>query len=204
MKSPRLPWEVIERVVDLFCDDFRTLHSFSLTCRELRPRSRCVMFSRVDLRSRDRIFAFIDFLQDKPYLIPFVRSVIVHPLDFAPFPLLHILSRLTHIGFSFGVYEPTTKRKDCVLHQSTLTCLQRFGSNIHTLHLTNVRFATFRQFAGVLLALTNLEHLICEEVTVNAKKDLVLPEAVKRRVYERMRLKTITVRTLRLDSGPSN
>ena len=209
MEPPRLPWEVIERVIDLSCDNSPTLRSFSLTCRQLHPRSRCAMFARVDLSSRDRIFAFLDFLQDNPYLIPFVRSVVAQPLDFAPFPLLRVLSSLSYIRFTSGPGS-ASEGTSCVLHKSTLTCLQRFGCHIQTLHLFEIRFATFLQFAGLLLAFTNVEHLTCERITVDAKKDQVPSEAIKRRVSERMRLKTMAVgypsyfgqRTVKLNVAP--
>lgn len=56
------------------------------------------MFTRVRFKSRDHLFAFVDFLQDNPHLKPIVRSFIVQPIDLAPFPLLYILSNLSEIA----------------------------------------------------------------------------------------------------------
>ncbi|KAI1781619.1 hypothetical protein LXA43DRAFT_908258 [Ganoderma leucocontextum] len=144
MEAPQLPWEVIERIIDHSGDHPKSLRSFSLTCRQLRPRSRCVLFTRLDFKSRDCVFAFVDFLQDNPHLTPFVRSIVVRPSDFAPFPLLHILPNLSEIGFTSR--ECFTARPDTVSalwHQSSLTCSQRFGTHIQTLHLFCLSFATY-------------------------------------------------------------
>ncbi|TBU57238.1 hypothetical protein BD310DRAFT_959744 [Dichomitus squalens] len=55
--SPRLPWEVIERTISHSGDDRTTLQSFSLTCKQLRPRSLCLMFDEVPFISqRQRTF----------------------------------------------------------------------------------------------------------------------------------------------------
>ena len=95
--SPVLPWEVIERVVDQSCDDSGTLHNFSLTCRQLRPRALCFMVASADFKNRDQIFGFCDFLQTRPHLKPLVLSITVNLVDFAPFPLLYILPSLSEI-----------------------------------------------------------------------------------------------------------
>lgn len=101
MQSPLLPWEVIERVIshshsgdDL---EVETLSSFSLTCHQLRPHALCCMVADVGFKNRDQIFSFCDFLHAKPHLNPLVRSIVVNPVDFAPFPLLHILPNLSKI-----------------------------------------------------------------------------------------------------------
>ena len=59
-----------------------TLHSFSRTCRQLRPRSLCVMFFEVILNTWDRVFTFVDFLRVNPRLKPLVRLIVVSPTDF--------------------------------------------------------------------------------------------------------------------------
>lgn len=101
MQSPYLPWEVIERVIGHSRGEPTSLRAFSLTCRELLPRSRCVMLAAgVRLKSRDHAFALADFLQDNPHLKRLIRSIIVRPDDLPPFPLLRILSDLSEITFS--------------------------------------------------------------------------------------------------------
>lgn len=99
MQSPLLPWEIIERVIGYSGDHPETLFSFSLTCRQLRPRALCFMVASADFKNRDQIFDFCDFLQAKPHLKPLVLSITVILVDFAPFPLLHILPSLSKISF---------------------------------------------------------------------------------------------------------
>ncbi|PIL35812.1 hypothetical protein GSI_01472 [Ganoderma sinense ZZ0214-1] len=86
----RLPFEVIERVIGHAGDHLETLCSFSLTCHQLRPRALCLMVGRAILcQGGNRTFAFVDMLEAKPHLKPLVRSIVVDPTEFAPFPLLH-------------------------------------------------------------------------------------------------------------------
>ncbi|KAM5536732.1 hypothetical protein V8D89_009659, partial [Ganoderma adspersum] len=91
---PRLPWEVIERAIDQSRGSVETLRSLALTCHQLLPRTRIVLFSRVQFNDRDHVFAFVDFLQENSHLMPFIRSIAVWPSDLAPFPLLYILPNL--------------------------------------------------------------------------------------------------------------
>ncbi|KAI1783219.1 hypothetical protein LXA43DRAFT_956510 [Ganoderma leucocontextum] len=172
MDPPRLPWEVIERVINHSAGRPKTLQSLALTCRQLRPRSRIVMFARVQFKDRDNVFAFVDFLQDNPHLpmpicahspMPVVRSIIVRPVDFAPFPLLHILPNLSEIEFSPypQVYSPWTREVFPYLHQSSLTSFHLFGTHIKILHLFDLSFATSLAFVQVLLAFPSITDLVC-------------------------------------------
>ncbi|KAI1785780.1 WD40-repeat-containing domain protein, partial [Ganoderma leucocontextum] len=187
--SPLLPWEVIERIIGHFVGHPQTLCSFSLTCRQLRPRAFCLMMARVTLKSRTRTFAFVNFLRDNPHLKPFVHSIVVEPTDFPPFPLLPTLSNLSEIGF--------TSRKDnpalSALHHSTLTCFHRFGTHIRTLRLFRISFATYLPFARILLAFPNMVHLTCEGVGIKTAGDRAPLNGIRRRLPEQMRLKTLVV-----------
>ncbi|KAM5530353.1 hypothetical protein V8D89_015972, partial [Ganoderma adspersum] len=93
MNSPRLPWEVIERVIDNSVRRPNTLCSISLTCRQLRPRSHLAMFRRIQLESSDHVFAFVAFLLANPQLKPLVCTIIVTPTAFGP-SLLSILPNI--------------------------------------------------------------------------------------------------------------
>ena len=200
MDSPghRLPWEVIERVVDHSYGRPETLKSFTLTCRQLLPGTRRVIFTHVQFNSRDHVFAFVDFLRENPHLIPVVHSITVWPPDLAPVPLLSILPNLSEIRF-------TPLRAGCFyvppelgLHQSTLTCFQHFGTSIHTLHLLHVHFKTYMPFARVLSAFVHATHLVCEDVRIgetgqNNGEPPSLPETIKRWLTKRIRIRALTV-----------
>ena len=194
MTSPRLPWEVIERVIDRSGDDPKSLCSLSLTCRQLHPRSRRLLFTRLDFKSRDRVFAFVDFIQDNPHLKRSVRSIVVRPADFAPWPLLHILPNLSEVGFTSR--ECFAARPDAVSaswHQSSLTCSQRFGSHVQTLHLFCLSFATYLSFARALLAFASIAHLTCTHVVIHKAGDRGPLDVITRRLSAQMQLKTLTV-----------
>lgn len=194
MESPRLPWEVIERVIDRSGEDPKSLCNLSLTCHQLHPRSRCLLFTRLDFKSRDSVFAFVDFLQDNPHLKRSVRSIVVRPDDFAPWPLLHILPNLSEVGFTSR--ECFTARPDAIAapwHQSSLTCSQRFGTHIQTLHLFCLSFANYLPFARALLAFTSIAHLTCTHVVIHKAGDPGPLDVITRRLSAQMQLKTLTV-----------
>ena len=190
MEPPRLPCEVIERIIGHSGDHPKTLCNFSLTCRQLRPRALCLMVSNATLRQgRNRTFAFVDLLEAKPYLKPLVRSIVVDPMEFAPFPLLHVLPNLSEIEFRVRLLSPV----NVTLHPSGLVCLQRFGTRIRTLHLSGLSFPTYLSFARVLLAFTNLRNLTCTNVAIESAGNGAPLTVLKRRLSEQMKLKTLTV-----------
>ena len=195
MQSPRLPWEVIERVIDHSRDHPSSLCSLSLTCCQLVPRSRCVMLEAgVDLKTRDHIFALVDFLQDNPLLKPFINSIIVRLTDFAPFPLLHILPHLSEIAFtSSGPKDPRSRLRVPSLHPSVLTCSQRFGSRIQTLRLFKISFATPLAFFHLLAAFSTILHLVCTDVAVGTEVNQGPSALVRRRLSEQLQLKSLSV-----------
>lgn len=191
----RLPWEVLERVIDHSRGRPNVLCNISLTCRQLRPRTRVVMFAQVRFKNRDHLFAFVDFLHDNPHLKPVVRLIVVRPNDLAPFPLLYILPSLSEIEFIPESYQYKSQNTFPDLHLSHYTCCQRFGGNITTLHLSCLHFATYLSFYRLLLTFGNVRHLVCKGVTINAMRNGEggPVEVARRRLSERMRLKSLTV-----------
>ena len=195
--SPLLPWEVIERIISHSCDtddllyqNSESIRNFSLTCRELRPRSLCFLVADAALSSRDKVFNFGDFLQAKPHLKPFVRSIAVHPNDFAPVPVLRILPNLSEIKLTHFPHSAIPTRT--VLNQSSLTCCQQLSLRVRTLRLSNLRFATCLQFFQVLTAFTSIAHLDCSDVLIDAEGGRAALEVAKRRVSQRLRLLTVS------------
>ncbi|KAI1791080.1 hypothetical protein LXA43DRAFT_850200, partial [Ganoderma leucocontextum] len=71
--SLAFPWEVIERTIDHSSNSVVTLRSFTLTCRQLRPRSNMVLLSQIVLKNRDRLFSLCAMLQANPDLQRFVQ-----------------------------------------------------------------------------------------------------------------------------------
>ncbi|TBU26571.1 hypothetical protein BD311DRAFT_604180, partial [Dichomitus squalens] len=72
MRSLALPVEVIESVVGCCSEDTYTILAFTLTCRDLHPRSIRVLFMEVRLRNRDRLFALCDVLKARPERQPMI------------------------------------------------------------------------------------------------------------------------------------
>ena len=196
MNHPCLPWEVIERVIKHSGDNLKTLCSFSVSCRQLRPQSRCSMFTRVDLtKGMDRVFEFIDLLQANAELKPFVNSVIFSPTSFGS-SLLYILPNLSSIDCVRSRNPPTPgpSLQALDLHRSSLACFARLGTNIQTLRLSNVSFSTSAAFIQLLLAFTSVTHLVCERVDIErASSEAPLPEAIRQRLSKQTQLKALTV-----------
>ena len=198
MECPLLPWEVIERIINHSGDHPTTLHNFSLTCRSLRPRALCLLVAHVVFKSRLSIFSFCDFIEAKPHLNPLVRSITVNPNDFAPFPCLYILPNLYELTFA-PVNSNAAKRfkmpLPTVVNQSSLTCCQRFGTHIQTLHLSKLFFSTYLEFGRVLLAFTNILHLVCSGVSIEGEGNQAPLEVIQRRMSEQLRLLTVSILT---------
>ena len=84
--SLALPWEVIERTISHCSDSVAAPYSFTLTCRDLNPRSIILLLARVKFKNREQIFSLCDFLRAKPHLQPAVRSITVPPTSSLPIP----------------------------------------------------------------------------------------------------------------------
>ncbi|KAM5543220.1 hypothetical protein V8D89_003094, partial [Ganoderma adspersum] len=169
----------------------KTISNFSLTCRELRPRSLCLLVADITLHSRDKLFDFCDFLQTKTHLKPLVHSILVHPKDFAPVPLLYVLRNLPEIRFiessSFDDYF-----MPAILNQSTLTSCRLFSTNIQSLSLSNLHFITPIQFLRVLSAFSSIEHLVCLNVFSGKEGELAPLDMAKRRLAPKLHLRTVS------------
>ena len=217
MDTPRLPWEVIERAIDISCGHPNTLCSLALTCRQLRSRSRLVMFRRVQLESSDHVFDFVAFLQANPQLKTLVRTIVVTPAAFGP-SLLYILPNLSSIECvdesqleepedeeEGGEYElfnipdrthpPTSVgiHRSLAVHHTSLACFTRLGAHIQTLSLNSVSFPTTLSFAQMLLAFASITRLVCKKVEIETASNGASLEVVARRLSERMQLKEFVV-----------
>ncbi|KAM5543192.1 hypothetical protein V8D89_003066 [Ganoderma adspersum] len=183
-----LPWELIERIIGHSCDNPHTICNFSLTCRELNPRSLCLLVAEPRLYRREKLFQFCAFLAAKPHFKPLVRSIAVDPDDFAPFPLLRILPNLSKIEFTDTYATPP----DMVLNRSIITSCQLLGTHIQSLSFCNIDFTTSIRFLQVLSAFTSLVHLACFDVFFKGEGDQAPIDVAKRRLSKRQRLRTVS------------
>ena len=202
-----LPWEVIERIIS-HCDcdskwwlNPKLILNFSLICRELRPRSLCLLVSHPVLSSSNKVFDFCDFLRGKPHLKPLVHSISVNPKDFAPVPLLRIVPNLSEIRFMvpptrekirFTVSSAFAERsfKPTVLNQSSLKSCQLLSGRIQTLCLSMLSFTTCLQLLRVLSAFERIERLVFSNVVINAEGEQAPLDVARQRLSQRLRLLT--------------
>lgn len=187
-----LPWELIERIIG-HSSHPETISNFSLTCHQLRPRSLSLLVINVTLRSRSKAFLFCDFLEAKPHLKPFVRSLIIRPNDFAPIPLLCILPNLSEIKFAIPPRPFSRAFSLCTFFsQSTLTGCQFFGAHIQSLSLSDLDFKTYIQFLRVLSAFTSITHLVCSNVYIKQEGTQTTLDVAKRRLAQNLHLRTVS------------
>ena len=195
--SPRLPWEVIERVIEHAHDDFEVLDSFSLTCRQLRPRSFALIIARyVYLDSRDRILAFSDFIQKEHKLQPLVQSISISPADFRPFPLVHMLPHLSTLLFTSPGYrngDDRWKLPPIKLHTTMLRSYYLFGRRIHTLSLDHLSFQTSSDLFRLLLAFPMTTQLSCNNIFIKFTEKQT-PTVVRNKLSKQLRLQNLHVR----------
>lgn len=189
-----LPWEVVERIIGHCGDYLKTLRSFSLTCRDLRPRALCLLVSHVRFVERDQIFDFCDFLQASPHLKSLVLSIAVDPDHFAPYPLLSILPNLSTLTFvPTPVDRQTRPQLAMPMNRSSLACYRHLGTHIQALHFSNLIFTTYLEFARILSAFTNVVHLVCSKVFVKSEGNRSPLEVFQRRLSRRVKLLTVSL-----------
>lgn len=194
--SLRLPLEVIERIIGYVGDNYHTLHSFSRTCRDLRPLSfRLMIALGVRLKSRDRVFAFHDFLQVNPHFRPLVCSISTEPDYLIPIPLLRILPNLCEIQLS-KPQKPTNQHSLSGFAPSRLRSYHRFGIHVQTLHLDSLHFPTLQEFTRLLLAFTRLQELAFRDLWLSNDVPENTAAHCERRLSKHLLLKALTVCTM--------
>ncbi|TBU21881.1 WD40-repeat-containing domain protein [Dichomitus squalens] len=210
--SPRLPWEVIESIISYSGDHRTTLHSFSLTCRDLRPGSLCLMFAEVrhEFKETAEILAFRDFLNTSPHLRPLVRSIRTFRHAHLAFHLLRFLPNLTHITLEdrdIGYLHPA-----CSLPQPVLACYRASGTHIEALNLYNTSFSNLQELCRLLLAFTGLQTLSCRLLETRSTMCTSAQLAqIQQRLSQQLRLRILEIdeytgevmARLLLESAPS-
>ena len=193
--SPALPWEVIERVINHSADSIITLCNFTLTCRELRPRSTMVLLCRIEFKTRNQILSLCAVLQAKPYLQPFLRWVKIPVSEFSPHPLLRVLPNPLEIEF----FDNRARNKFhdlpvTLFHPSVIRYCRQFGQDIHTLSFKHLRFPSMSAFSDILLSFPGMKILSCGHLSM--KNNSVPQESVIQRQSKRLHVRILTVSIL--------
>ncbi|TBU24679.1 hypothetical protein BD309DRAFT_829280, partial [Dichomitus squalens] len=161
MRSPALPWEVIEMAINHCSGDTATLRALALTCSQLRPCSTTVLFKHVDTQSHDQLSLFYHAVQARPHLQLVVRSL-SFPLEiFSPFSLhlLSILPRLHHVAFTG---RSLSSVRYIALKQSTPISGMQFAISLRSLMIRNATLHSQTDFLDFLMNFPNMENLTCE------------------------------------------
>ncbi|TBU37173.1 hypothetical protein BD309DRAFT_905619, partial [Dichomitus squalens] len=158
MRSPALPWEVIEMAINHCSDDTATLRAFALTCSQLHPRSTIVLFKHVDIQSQNQLSRFYHAVQARPHLQLVVRSLSFPRNGHSPFPLqlLSILPRLHHVTFTG---RSLISVRNAELNQSTPISGMQFATSLGSLMIRNATFHSQVDFLDFLVNFPNMENL---------------------------------------------
>ena len=194
-----LPWEIIERIINYASDDLDLLRSFSLTCRQLRPRSFSLIIAQhVFLCSKDRMLAFRNILLANTKLQRLVHSITISPADFPPFPLVKVLPHLSTLGLISHGYEKCNgpqERPAIVLHSMLLGWYRSLGTRIRTLSLDHLSFPDCRELCRLLIAFPNVIQITCNDIYITSPANRgPAMEVVKAKLSDQLRLETLEVR----------
>lgn len=188
--APRIPWEIIERVIDHAVDSSRTLYSLTLTCSNLRPRGTIVLFYHIKPKNRDQLFIIHAVLQANPHLQPCVRLLSIPSPEFSPHPLLRMLPNLSEINLEHN--GDRLRERPIAFHPSVLKYCHHYGKDIRTLSLRNIRFLSPSAFSDILLSFPRIKSLSCHDLHV--EKDNSHQDLTPRRLSDRLHLSALTVR----------
>ena len=117
LRSSRLPIEVYERAIGLLSDEdpsldnlyHHTLKSCALTCRDLLPRSRTVLYGNIVLRDPNTLALFMRTLAGEPWLGSLVRKLQVLYHAYLPFAHRDMLANLPNMHSLFLIGAPLWK-----------------------------------------------------------------------------------------------
>ena len=194
-----LPWEVIETIIEYASKNLNSLRSFSLTCRQLRPRSTIFIFAHyIFLSSRARVSAFCDFLQENIELRPLIKSITVSPADFRPllFTMLPQLATFTFRSCGYKEYHHPSKRAVVKLHKAALDGYHSLGKGIRTLYLDHLSFQTPCDFFRLLLVFPKTTQVTCKNIDIKSPAENQPAMDVVRRKLKQRRLEVLNVRTI--------
>ena len=188
-----LPWEVLERVIDHSSGSAVTLYSFTISCRQLNPRSTMLLLRRIVLKNRDQLFSLCDVLRSKPHLQPVVRSITVPPNEFSPHPILRMLCNLSEIEFTTA--HAPLMAYPVVIHTCVLKYCRQFGDHVQSLSLERIDLPSLYVFSEILLSFRRIRSLSCSQMKV--LRDDINQGLMSRRLSERLLLETLSVSVYR-------
>ena len=194
-----LPWEVMERIIKHASSDLNLLLSFSLTCRQLRPRSFSLIIAKyVLLGTKDQMSALCSFLRKNTKFQVFVHSITISLADFSPSPLVKMIphiSTLRLVSHIYEKYDDPQERPVIALHPIILGAYRSFGSRIRTLSLDHLSFSTPCELFGLLLAFPNMVQVACNDIRIKLPGgNAAATQMARAKLFEQLQLETLKVR----------
>lgn len=169
-----LPHELSDYIVDFLHNDRKSLAACSLTCRSWSPTARYHLYRQVYLSSEPSCRTYFQLLKRSPHLGPFARHLEISkaiskfredatPDDAQATFWLRLFAAVPNVQ----TLDLSFLKVESAFHASLV---QNFVRTTH-LSLQYCRFASFGDFARVLLALGALEHCTLRGVSWEPSSD---------------------------------
>ncbi len=208
--GPQMPWEVIERVIDILHWNVPALRQIAVACRSLLPRSRYHLFHAIRFQpTQEDAYSLCDFLDANLSLAALVEAATVYfpesprpakavrVIEVFPLGLLKRLPSLRHWKLSTGATKsPETPRS---FHPTTLAFL-RTTIRLETLEIKDFTFTSNTELSRLLTSLPFLLSLRCSNVSIKSQRTTTLdrPAHVRRhRAIRRLCVRTDSLRSTR-------
>ncbi|RPD60847.1 hypothetical protein L227DRAFT_85676 [Lentinus tigrinus ALCF2SS1-6] len=200
--SPRLPFELLEHIVDNIrnddvddvdfypnLDEYRTFCACCLVCRGLLSRSRRNLLRRVCIQNMRQLKCFSWMLDTAEENRSHVVELIVFSIAEKPSPaesfsvmFAHKLPNLRFLQLrtEMGPVPDPAMRPAVGMHRSALACLSAF-QDVEELQLFGLRFLQYKHFLRLVSSLPKLSTLQCMQLWFNpsgprSASDLAIPD----------------------------
>ena len=196
---------MIEHIVDQCAYHRLSLHSFSLACRSLSPRTRGYLLHNVkvhDLRDLYRLHEFLDLRRHVRLLIhvitlrqdPTKASEWRNLLEVVPATLFNKLPNLSQWVVKTPGQPPPEQLYTLSFRHVSAAYMRTCTENIQTLELNRVSFARCSELALYLFSFPALRNLSC--VNIVFREQGALDATRSRRLVGSLRLKSLEVSSL--------
>ena len=196
LQHARLPWEVIEHVIDILHSDIPTLRQFALTCSVLLPRSRYHIFFSIRFQPiLQDVSSLCNIFDDNPPLADLVHVVTVRLpngsrrptksfVEVFPAQLIKRFPRLRHWRLFTGA--TPSPESPLSFHRATLAFL-RATLRIQALDLTDLTFTSNAELGSLLASLPLLRDLQCSNIKCKNTASPTAGDTARRRHHRSLR-----------------
>lgn len=196
MERALLPIDVCERIIDSFnsCPRFFPPHGYfvdlcacALTCRDWVPRSRCNLYSSIQLRNARQLDALLNTIASLPFLADLVQELVIHPsekyLPFAQENLASVLRGVRRVHICYYNWAAHHPRYHQLVARYPIVELSLLGGT----------YRTMADLFRVVWAFEHLQTLTLAIIEPFQQPGIPVDEIISRRKRICLNLKTVTI-----------